>query len=124
MAHYRIVRGSVGPWAEGTIISDDDLKANPGLGGVERLGKGTSERPGLGVIEEASAADARKPTAPHEATRVANAEDPGRSPEHTTGRTPLPELRAAAEGRPAAPAPAPKPATHASGDDAGTAKKK
>lgn len=30
-------KSNVGPWTAGTIITDADLKANPGLGGVARL---------------------------------------------------------------------------------------
>ncbi len=37
MRTYKITKGNVGPWAEGEVITDDDLKANPGMGGAKRL---------------------------------------------------------------------------------------
>jgi hypothetical protein len=36
MANYK-TKGSVGPWAPGTVITDEDLKKHPNLGGVARL---------------------------------------------------------------------------------------
>lgn len=46
MANYKLVKGSIGTWNEGDIVTDDDLKKYPNLGGVARL------RDKLGVIED------------------------------------------------------------------------
>lgn len=63
MASYKITKGSVGPWTEGTVITDADLAANPGMGGVARL------RDKLRVIEDT----------------IDEPGDGDRSPENTTG---------------------------------------
>jgi hypothetical protein len=46
MANWKVIKGTVGPWANGEVFTDADLKDNAGLGGVKRL------RDQLGVIEE------------------------------------------------------------------------
>lgn len=35
--NYKVVKGQVGPWAEGTVITKAELDAYPGMGGTERL---------------------------------------------------------------------------------------
>lgn len=70
MANYRITKGTVGPWPEGTVITDNDLKANPGLGGTDRL------RDRLGVIEDTSDDPTGNPD---------DVNSPARAAQNTTG---------------------------------------
>lgn len=37
MAQYKVTANAIGTWAQGQVITDEDLKANPQFGGVERL---------------------------------------------------------------------------------------
>ena len=61
MANYK-VKGNVGAWTDGQVITDADLAANPGLGGVERL------RDKLRVIEDTLDEPTGDPRAPEVTT--------------------------------------------------------
>ena len=91
MPNYKIIKGHVGPWPEGTVITDADLKDHPGLGGVARL------RDRLGVIEDTH----------EDATTDAD----NRAPENTTGSPARLTKRSADAFTGKAPAPAPQTGT-------------
>lgn len=82
MRKYKVLKGTVGPWNEGQVITEDDLKENPGLGGTKRL---VDELKVLEETYDSPAGDGKSLPAGRFVEVTGTADEKNRSPALTTG---------------------------------------
>lgn len=74
MAHYEILSSGAGPFRKGQVVTEQEIKD---------AGHDLKRWQALKAVQPASAKQVKE--SEDAATRVANVDDPGRSPENTTG---------------------------------------